>query len=279
MLREGAVFPQEDAEGFVHNPQSGFSIFMQERCKRIYFIRHAEGYHNVGERESTLNPKVDILLEKHSGLKYLDSKLTPKGEEQCLRLKEHIRGETVWQYNKPLSLDLVVVSPLTRTLQTAVLALGEPGSPGAPPFLASEMCRERIGDYICDKRRKKSELVKEYPHIDFCLVETEEDEQFEKQKEDEELAGKRAVKFLQWLCGRPEIHIAVVCHSVFLKCLFRQFGNALSQEDQMSIQRFPANAEMRSIMLCAHRKFADTRDSREEGTKKQGYRSLWNGSS
>ena len=36
------------------------------------------------------------------------------------------------------------------------------------------------------------------------------------------LTKARGRAFLQWLCGRPEIHIAVVCHSVFLKNMLKQ---------------------------------------------------------
>lgn len=288
--RDGPVFPEHDADGFSHDTEAGFSLFLQERCKRVYFIRHAEGLHNVAERESSLSPKEAVLLAENSGDKYWDAKLTPKGEEQCARLKASIRGDTVWGYEKPLNLDLVVVSPLMRTLQTAVLSLGMPGSPGAPPFVATELCRERIADYTCDGRRNLTELKNEFPGVDFSLVETEEDVQFYNQKEDDAKCKARGVKFLQWLCGRPEIHIAVVCHSVFLKNLFTQFGDQVSHADREAIHKFPANAEMRSIMLCAHNKAASLSLSPDESAE-AGYpdgkvahrgssnKALWNGSS
>jgi broad specificity phosphatase PhoE len=267
-------FPQYDAEGFVHNPESGFSLFLQERCKRIFFIRHAQGYHNIPEDENE-------LLKENSGTKYWDARLTPHGEAQCTSLKANIRGDTVWGFEKPLNLDLVVVSPLTRTLQTAVLSLGDPTSPGAPPFIATELCRERVADYMCDGRRNLSELKAEFPGVDFSLITDEEDVGFVTQKEDDTLAQARGVKFLQWLCCRPEIHIAVVTHSVFLKNLLLQFGTKLSPSDREAIQRFPANAEMRSIMLCAHRAFqrADAEDGNEDSNRKcQRQKALWNGS-
>jgi broad specificity phosphatase PhoE len=59
-------------------------------------------------------------------MEYWDAHLTPLGKEQCATLKASIRGDGVWGYHKPLNLDLVVVSPLTRCLQTAVLSLGDP---------------------------------------------------------------------------------------------------------------------------------------------------------
>eukprot|EP00929_Paragymnodinium_shiwhaense_P057428 TRINITY_DN28741_c0_g1_i1.p1 TRINITY_DN28741_c0_g1~~TRINITY_DN28741_c0_g1_i1.p1 ORF type:complete len:326 (+),score=46.66 TRINITY_DN28741_c0_g1_i1:104-979(+) len=287
LSREGCVFPQYDADGFAHDPESGFSLFLQERCKRIFFIRHAEGYHNVAERESTTNPKSAVLLAEKTGDKFWDARLTPKGEEQCANLKANVRGKTVWGYDKPLNLDLVVVSPLTRCLQTAFLSLGEPTSAGAPPFVATELCRERIANFTCDGRRPRSELQKEFKGIDWSLVTDEEDKAFWNQKEDDEKCKARARVFLQWLCGRPEIHIAVVTHSVFLKNLLAQFGNRVSDLDREAIQKFPANAEMRSIMLCAHHRFPGTKHEKEHVEDEEEHphkrpriqaRTLWNGS-
>jgi len=256
--RNGPVFPEFNANGFTHNTEEGFSLFLQERCQRIFFIRHAEGYHNVAERESRFEPENLVFLKENSGYVYWDAKLTPKGEDQCAQLKGSIRGTSVWGFDKPLNLDLVVVSPLTRTLQTAAISLGAPGSPGAPPFIASELCRERISDSMCDGRRNVTDLKQDFPSVDFSLIEHDEDWMFSNQKETDALCQERAVKFLKWLCRRPESQIAVVTHSLFLKNLLQQFAENVSQEDREAIHAFPANAEMRSVMLCAHREFTMT---------------------
>tara|TARA_B100000787_G_scaffold27185_1_gene17975 strand:+ start:260 stop:454 length:195 start_codon:yes stop_codon:yes gene_type:complete len=42
-------FPDVDADGFGHDEEGGYSLFLQERCKRIFFIRHAE-YMPLGAR-------------------------------------------------------------------------------------------------------------------------------------------------------------------------------------------------------------------------------------
>jgi len=274
-------FPDVDADGFGHDEEGGFSLFLQERCKRIFFIRHAEGTHNVAERNSTFTPKENVLLAENTGMEHWDARLTPKGEAQCAALKTSIRGEGVWGYSKPLNLDLVVVSPLTRCLQTAVLSLGDPAASGggvqAPPFLCTELCRERVADFMCDGHRPKSELAAEFPGVDFSLLETEEDELFKTMKENDATCQARGRAFLQWLCGRPEIHIAVVCHSVFLKNLLRQFGGALSVEDREAVQRFPGNAEMRPIMLCGHRKMVSTVSGKEKRPPDDKTK-LWDGS-
>jgi len=251
--RGGSVFPGYDSEGFTHDTAGGFSLFLQERCQRIFFIRHAEGIHNQAERESTMDPKNAILMKENSGYVYWDPKLTPLGEKQCADLKASIRGTCVWGFRKPLGLDLVVVSPTTRTLQTAFLSLGSPDSTGAPPFISTELCREHISEAMCDGRRSITDLKREFPGVDFSAIASNEDEMFNK-KESEEEVEERGRELLKWLCGRPETHIAVVTHSIFLKTLLKQFADQVSEEDRNAIHESWVNAEMRSIMLCAHKK-------------------------
>ena len=89
--------------------------------KKIHFIRHAEGYHNV-ETASTGSiaclRRGDCPAKEHP---LWDARLTPKGIRQAEELREYLA-------NRPsggrsfTAFDLVVVSPLTRTLETAVVS-------------------------------------------------------------------------------------------------------------------------------------------------------------
>merc|ERR1712070_900572 len=72
------------------------------------------------------------------------------------------------------------------------------------------------------------------------------------------MCEQRGREFLKWLCGRQEQRIAVVLHSIFLKTLLKQFAGNVSASDRQDIHNPWVNAEMRSIMLCAHRKFEST---------------------
>ncbi|KAG4954879.1 hypothetical protein JHK87_040473 [Glycine soja] len=90
------------------------------------------------------------------------------------------------------NIELVVISPLLRTMQTAVGFFGgeaytdgisEPlmmenvrysdhpavSSLNCPPFIAVELCREQIGVHPVDKRRTVSEYRNIFPAIDFSL--------------------------------------------------------------------------------------------------------------
>lgn len=79
----------------------------------------------------------------------MDAHLTNKGIQQCVTARQSLLGDV-----KP---QLVVVSPFTRTLQTAHIMFCAKGY----PFLVHDLCRERSGKYTCDKRRTKSEIVNE----------------------------------------------------------------------------------------------------------------------
>lgn len=256
-------------------PDSGFSLFLAERTKKVHFIRHAEGYHNVATKETGSNNcllRGDKLAKEHH---LYDSRLTPKGIQQAVDLKHYLANRPSGSRSFT-AFDLVVVSPLTRTCETALHIFGKPREPGVPAFLAKgdapagtpelaaginvppprflvrEECRERWGHYVCDGRRKISEIAAEFPNFDFSELIHDDDDFYTDERESDEHCCDRAVKFLEWLNQRPEKCIAVVTHSSFLRHLFGQFGEALHYEDREHLQRLAGNCELRSIVLCSH---------------------------
>jgi len=228
-------------------------LFLERRCKWVWFVRHAEGFHNVAERQHELGTL--YLQEEHSGWRFWDSALTARGKEQCQKTLREVES-----LSHSLELELIVVSPLTRTLQTADLTVGKASprhwSGERPPMIASDLCRERITNCPADSRRPLGSLMKEFPHIDFSELTTEYDEMWEL-KEDNAKCKERGLKFLRWLEMRPERSIAVVTHSGFLKRLFEQFGMGTAESDLEELHRRPANCEMRGVVLCSHRHFND----------------------
>merc|ERR550532_1613450 len=72
-------------------PESGFSIFLAERTKKIHFIRHAEGYHNVATKQSGNNEclkRGDLPAQQHE---LWDARLTEKGIQQAKELREYLQ--------------------------------------------------------------------------------------------------------------------------------------------------------------------------------------------
>ena len=176
-------------------PDSGFSIFLADRTKKIHFIRHAEGHHNVMTATSGNN---DCLTVDHAGEcpadhALWDARLTEVGVAQAKSLRDHLATRPSGGRSFT-SFDLVVVSPLTRTCETALHVFGRGRKPGCPAFLDAgltppmspearqglvtaaprilvrEECRERWGKFVCDGRRPISAIIKEFPDFDFSEV-------------------------------------------------------------------------------------------------------------
>ena len=97
----------------------GHRFFLQplRHTKTLYLIRHGEGYHNLyGEKDRSA----------YRSEQFADAHLTPLGWDQCAALRSHLESATTHDGKDALldRIELVVVSPLMRALETAVGALG-----------------------------------------------------------------------------------------------------------------------------------------------------------
>jgi len=238
--------------GLLHNdPKSGFSVFLKKRTKTIYFIRHAEGIHNEAAREAGTD---NVLV---GDMKFWDSPLNTTGVDQCIKFRRDVIEK------EKMQAELVVVSPMTRTLQTAMFCMGPlHGTPSPiqrpdgsmPPFVALEMCRERFGKYTCDGRRHISKISPDFPAVDFSMVKDDGDLLWGEERESDEDCATRAIEFLEWLFDRPECCIVVVTHSSFMRHMFAHNWSVLGTagNDREELTRSAGNCEMRTVVLCKH---------------------------
>ena len=115
--------------------------FPDDFHKTVHFVRHGQGIHNeAADRKGcgcTCHVDGDSCVYVDEAI--LDARLTELGVSQAKGLLP---------LSTPLELDLVVVSPLNRAIQTALHGF----SSCSAPFLAHEDCREQMGQHICDKR-------------------------------------------------------------------------------------------------------------------------------
>ncbi|XP_039053221.1 phosphoglycerate mutase-like protein 1 isoform X2 [Hibiscus syriacus] len=211
-------------------------LYPLHRCKTLHLARNAQGVHNVAG---------DIDFSNYLSEEFFDAHLTPLGWQQVDNLRKHVHETGLSK-----KIELVIVSPLLRTLQTAVGVFGGEGykdgvdvhplmvenagksirpaisSLYCPPFVAVELCREHLGVHPCDRRKSISEYQPLFPAIDFSLIDCKEDSLWEAnyREKDEEIAT-RGLKFLNWLWTREEREIAVVSHSSFLYQTLGVFGN------------------------------------------------------
>ena len=161
--------------------------------KTVYFVRHGQAVHNVAKETHTGpgSPYLDPALT--------DAPLTPLGKEQAQKLREAAAA---------LPIDVVIVSPLVRAVETACLAFEAQLERGVP-FVAVELCREQIGQNFCDARRPRAVVAAAYPRVDFGAID-EEDKLFTPERETLIALAQRAGAFLAALRERPEQAIAVV---------------------------------------------------------------------
>lgn len=206
--------------------------FSAETAKIIHLVRHGQGVHNVAAAVH------GSLAYKDQTLK--DARLDETGRGQASALGARIRDAA-------MVVDVILVSPLTRTIETATHMF--PDRARAPPFIAVEMCREAHGGHPCDQRRSISVIRREFPHVDFSGVGTDEDTWHNPdRRETVREVAIRCDKFLALLRARPERNVLVVSHGVFLETLLNRCGLCVYGEEVGKGRRFE-NAEMRSIVL------------------------------
>lgn len=238
-------------DAYIFNAEHGFSLFLANRVKTIHCVRHAEGTHNQINKQFGSDEPVTFSTE--GSWNYIDARLTDHGIQQCIDAKESL--------TRDIHPQLVVVSPFTRTLQTAHIMFGGNGY----NFIVHHLAKERSGKYTCDKMRKKADIVadmqpiydKTSDKIDFETYgyPTEEDETWTEEREADDLVIARSVELLQWIASRPETEIVLVSHSSFFKHMFRTFGEQTHEKDKAKLHRLAGNAEIRSISLALHRGF------------------------
>ena len=124
------------------------------RSQTVVFLRHGVAQHNYRGANLT-SPTL------------FDPSLTLQGKQGAVQAGETIcawfQKQQQQRNNTSAAPDLIICSPLTRTLQTASLAFvpGSPPSytrPTAVPLVCVENVREAFGMHYPDKRRERSIL-------------------------------------------------------------------------------------------------------------------------
>ncbi|OAX82876.1 hypothetical protein ACJ72_02773 [Emergomyces africanus] len=161
----------------------------------IHCVRHAQGYHNLSHANHILP----------------DPLLTPHGESQCRDLSAE------FPYHSQI--DLIVASPLRRTLYTALLTLQDQIRNKGLTIIALPEIQE-TSDVPCDVGSDLAVLQKEVLEnglpVDLGLVEEDWNSKQGKWAPSAEAIANRAREARRWLKARPEKEIVVVSHGGFL---------------------------------------------------------------
>merc|ERR1711957_132121 len=126
-----------------------------------------------------------------------DPPLTDVGQEQAKTLLTH---SSLTSLRRPLT---VVVSPLQRTLETAVLGFGTDCR-----FIANSDLQETTV-YPCDMGFPQQILKDDFPSVDFSEL---DDAWVEKEEPLHHATYKRLDRFLHWCAALPHDEVACVTH-------------------------------------------------------------------
>ena len=164
--------------------------------QKLYLIRHGHSLHNE------LFDKMGVEAFRIPAT--IDSPLTGEGHLQSIEL-----GHT-WK-NKNI-IDLVLVSPLTRTLETCMNIFGDTDI----PIICEEFLREYpIGEDTCNKRSSLTSLKNKYPKVNFNLVSDQDTLWSSDYRETIEELEQRLDEMIKYLHKRKELNIAIVGHSSY----------------------------------------------------------------
>lgn len=198
--------------------------------KVIHFVRHAEGHHNVAGKADYRGYLREDLV---------DAEITPLGIQQCEELRDKVQ-------EKLKSVELLIVSPMNRTIQTALYSF--PHLKDSIPWIAIEHIREQTGRHPCDRRTPIRDQRQRYSFINYDHIESDDDiiyHRYDPNREPAEDVVERAKIFLDWLRNREEKEIVVVTHSAFLRHLFRHLLSVENMDDSIEFE----NCELRTFVL------------------------------
>lgn len=164
--------------------------------KNLYLIRHGHSLHNE------LFHKIGVKAFRIPAT--IDAPLTNEGHLQSIELGQ--------SWPKKKEIELVLVSPLTRTLDTAMNIFGDTDI----PMVSEEFLREYpIGEDTCNKRSSLTLLKNKYPRIDFNLISDQDTLWTSEYRETIDELEQRLDKMVKYLQNRKEKNIAIVGHSSY----------------------------------------------------------------
>jgi len=165
----------------------------------------------------------------------IDAPMTIKGYQQSAYLRSVLKNShTLYRLN----VQLIIVSPLTRALETYTESLHWFVQESSPPVRV--VVDARVAERLISSGSRgtpRSLLVRKFPHIDFGnLAETwwfqptALAKNFKERQEPEENVSERVKEFLSWLSQQKEENILVIGHGVAL----RTMTNLVNSEQEMT---------------------------------------------
>ena len=169
---------------------------MSQMSQTLHLIRHGYSLHNE------LFHKIGV--EAFRIPLTIDSPLTNEGHLQSIELGQ--------SWTKKSEIELILVSPLMRTLETAMNIFGDTDI----PMISLEFLREYpIGEDTCNKRSSLTLLKNKFPKVQFHLESDQDTLWTQDYRESIDELEQRLDIMIKYLHGRSEKNIAIVGHSSY----------------------------------------------------------------
>ena len=198
--------------------------------KNIYCIRHGTAEHNVLFKE--MGEKAYMMLR--------DSNLTDVGQIESAQMGKY--------WIEKNNIELVLVSPLTRTLQTATNIFKDVNV----TMLALDELKEYPASYenINHRKDRKELVLKYHPTVNFKqLAETDKLWDTENHETIEQLDAR--VKYMKdFILKRKETNIAIVSHTTFLAYFL--YGEIVDYDNELK-HCFPYKLRLKSNTTYANK--------------------------
>jgi len=167
--------------------------------KLIYFIRHGLAKHNENFKKYGEKTFFDP--------NFIDTKLIPEGINQSNKLSS--------SWKEIYNIDLVLVSPLYRTLETANIIFNNI----SVPIISLENLREYpMGEQTCNKRSNKDILLRDFPNINFDDIKDNNDTLWDPYNtESIESLDNRINEIKKYIKNREEENICIISHTIFIE--------------------------------------------------------------
>ena len=166
--------------------------------KNLFLIRHGLSLHNQKFKEMNYDVNAFRIPE------VIDSPLIEEGQIQSIELGK--------KWKEKESIELILVSPLMRTLETVQNIFGDTNK----KIICLEFLREYpIGRDTCNMRSDISVLKNKFPNIDFSNIKENKDIYWEKDEMDMETMvdlNNRIEYLKRYLMIQRETNIAIVSH-------------------------------------------------------------------
>ncbi|GAB1316418.1 hypothetical protein MFIFM68171_06628 [Madurella fahalii] len=168
----------------------------------LILVRHAQALHNVDNKLPHYNIHDPLLSEL--------------GREQCQKLNEKLSPRLG---PHDLNVGLIIVSPMRRTIETALLSFPELIASGIPIIAHADW--QENSDQPCDIGSPLDSLKLEFPQVDFSQVDPVFPDKLSpagaRYAHNRQAILVRGQAVLRELFSRPEKAVLVVSHSGFLR--------------------------------------------------------------